>query len=96
MMIRTTTFAAVATMSALAVASAPTASAEPDTPAYRTTVVDGSVVTTLQAAPGESEYANRDGLLDPQGTGVPDANLRLPQLPLKPLITGSAGGSSRR
>ncbi|WP_327138925.1 hypothetical protein [Nocardia sp. NBC_01327] len=50
-------------------------------------------VTTLQAAPGESSYANQDGLLDPDGTGAPDANLRLPALPLKPLLTGSASGS---
>ncbi|MFE7723512.1 hypothetical protein ACFU44_31315 [Nocardia rhizosphaerihabitans] len=41
---------------------------------------------TLQSPPGESPYARDDGLLDPNGTGVPDANLRLP--------TGSASGSS--
>ncbi|WP_405498928.1 hypothetical protein [Nocardia sp. NBC_00511] len=51
-------------------------------------------VTTLQAAPGNSEYTNRDGLLDPDGTGVPDANFRIPPLPLKPLISGSASGSA--
>ncbi|MBU3063049.1 hypothetical protein KO481_16135 [Nocardia sp. NEAU-G5] len=51
-------------------------------------------ITTLQAAPGHSEYANHDGLLDPDGTGVPNANLRIPPLALKPLITGSASGSA--
>ncbi|MCU1640477.1 MAG: hypothetical protein JWN03_752 [Nocardia sp.] len=50
-------------------------------------------LTTVQAAPGESSYADKDGLLDPNGTGVPNANLRIPPLPLKPLITGSASGS---
>ncbi|WP_306355986.1 MULTISPECIES: hypothetical protein [unclassified Nocardia] len=48
-------------------------------------------ITTLQAAPGESAYADDDGLLDPNGTGVPDANLRLPPLPFKALMSGSAG-----
>ncbi|MEU6586908.1 hypothetical protein [Nocardia sp. NPDC046763] len=51
-------------------------------------------VTTLQAEPGQSEYADHDGLLDPDGTGVPDATLRIPPLSLKPLITGSASGSA--
>ncbi|WP_306359998.1 hypothetical protein [Nocardia sp. CC227C] len=48
-------------------------------------------VTTLHAAPGESAYADDDGLLDPNGTGVPDANLRTPPLPFKALMSGSAG-----
>lgn len=39
-------------------------------------------LSTVQAAPGESAYADQDGLLDPNGTGVPDANLRLPKLSL--------------
>lgn len=47
-------------------------------------------LSTLQAAPGTSVYAHDDGLLDPEGTGVPDANLRLP--PIK-LPTGSGSGS---
>ncbi|MFE6857747.1 hypothetical protein [Nocardia sp. NPDC057668] len=51
-------------------------------------------VTTLQAPPGASEYALQDGLLDPNGTGAPDATLRLPPLPLRPLITGSASRSA--
>ncbi|MFE3060775.1 hypothetical protein [Nocardia sp. NPDC059239] len=39
-------------------------------------------LSTLQAAPGESAYAEQGGLLDPNGTGVPDANLRLPKIAL--------------
>lgn len=51
-------------------------------------------VTTLQAPPGTSDYADQDGLQDPDGAGAPDATLRLPPLPLRPLITGSASGSA--
>ncbi|NNH69269.1 hypothetical protein HLB23_05185 [Nocardia uniformis] len=47
-------------------------------------------VTTVQAEPGESVYAGQGGLLDPNGTGVPDANLRLPN----GLGSGSSSGSS--
>ncbi|MGV9838325.1 hypothetical protein ACWDUL_29560 [Nocardia niigatensis] len=56
-------------------------------------LVDGvwKYVTTLQATPGESAYADKGGLLDPDGTGVPDANLRIPPLPFKALMSGSAG-----
>ncbi|MVU76947.1 hypothetical protein GPX89_06770 [Nocardia sp. ET3-3] len=50
-------------------------------------------LTTLQAAPGQSAYADKDGLLVPDGTDVPNANLRIPPLPLKPLISGSSSGS---
>ncbi|MFJ9368754.1 hypothetical protein ACIRRA_30610 [Nocardia sp. NPDC101769] len=50
-------------------------------------------VTTVQAEPGHSAYADKDGLLNPNGTDVPDANLRTPPIPLKPLITGSSSGS---
>ncbi|MGS2809362.1 hypothetical protein [Nocardia sp. MW-W600-9] len=54
-------------------------------------MVDGvwKYVRTLQAAPGESAYAEKGGLLDPEGTGVPDANLRIPPLPFKSLMSGS-------
>ncbi|WP_157534948.1 hypothetical protein [Nocardia inohanensis] len=51
-------------------------------------------LTTLQAAPGASAYAQQDGLLDPNGTGVPDANLRLPSGSASGLKAGSSGGSS--
>lgn len=37
-------------------------------------------LSTVQAAPGESAYAEQGGLLNPDGTGVPDANLRLPKI----------------
>lgn len=47
-------------------------------------------ITTVQAAPGQSAYAERGGILDPDGTGVPDATLRLP----KGLGAGSSSGSS--
>ncbi|WP_067812997.1 hypothetical protein [Nocardia inohanensis] len=46
-------------------------------------------LTTVQSAPGESAYAGRGGMLDPNGTGVPDANLRLPG----GLSSGSSSGS---
>ncbi|MFI1918325.1 hypothetical protein [Nocardia sp. NPDC020380] len=39
-------------------------------------------LATVQAAPGQSEYAQRGGLLDPNGAGVPDANLRFPKITL--------------
>ncbi|MEU1550965.1 hypothetical protein [Nocardia sp. NPDC005745] len=45
-------------------------------------------LTTLQAAPGTSPYANSDGLQDPNGAGVPNSPLRLPGLPALP-PTGS-------
>lgn len=51
-------------------------------------------VTTLQAAPGQSAYANQDGVLDPNGTGVPDANLRLPSGMGSGSSSMSSGGSS--
>lgn len=49
-------------------------------------LIDGlwKYLTTLNSAPGQSAYAGRDGTLNSHGTGVPDANLRLP--------SGSAGG----
>ncbi|MFI6571233.1 hypothetical protein [Nocardia fluminea] len=47
-------------------------------------------VTTVQAAPGESAYAERGGVLDPNGTGVPDTTLRLPN----GLGAGSSSASS--
>ncbi|MEU1209383.1 hypothetical protein [Nocardia sp. NPDC005825] len=48
-------------------------------------------LSTLQAAPGESPYANKDGLLDPEGTGVPNAILRIPKIKLP---TGSSSMSA--
>ncbi|WP_067805301.1 hypothetical protein [Nocardia beijingensis] len=53
-------------------------------------------LVTLQSAPGESPYANGDGLLDPNGTGVPDAQLRLPSGSAGGLRSGSASGSAGR
>ncbi|WP_280236136.1 hypothetical protein [Nocardia cyriacigeorgica] len=50
-------------------------------------------LTTVQAAPGTSEYAGRGGLGDPDGTGVPDATPRLPRIVLP---SGSASGSAGR
>ncbi|WP_327145934.1 hypothetical protein [Nocardia sp. NBC_01327] len=50
-------------------------------------------VTTLQAAPGQSAYAPKV-TLDADGTGVPDANLRLPSGSANGFKTGSSGGSS--
>lgn len=52
-------------------------------------------LTTLQAAPGESPFAGQDGMLDPNGTGVPDANLRLPSGSASGLKAGSSSGSGR-
>ncbi|WP_454198667.1 hypothetical protein [Nocardia sp. Marseille-Q1738] len=48
-------------------------------------------VTTLQAPPGQSPYAHQDGMLDPNGTGVPDAHLRLPSGSAGALKSGSSG-----
>ncbi|WP_063044327.1 hypothetical protein [Nocardia pseudovaccinii] len=50
-------------------------------------------IITRQAPPGQSPYANQDGLLDPDGTGVPDANLRLPSGSAGALRSGSSSGS---
>ncbi|MEV4155615.1 hypothetical protein AB0J48_21570 [Nocardia salmonicida] len=47
--------------------------------------------TTINSAPGQSPYAGRDGTLDPAGTGVPDANLRLPSGSASGLKAGSSG-----
>ncbi|MGW4533188.1 hypothetical protein ACWEOI_19785 [Nocardia sp. NPDC004340] len=54
-------------------------------------VADGvwKYITTLQAEPGHSPYANQGGIMDPNGTGVPDAVLRMPQMG-----SGSSSGSS--
>ncbi|MFJ2837987.1 MULTISPECIES: hypothetical protein [Nocardia] len=61
------------------------------------TLVDGvwKYLRTRQSEPGQSPFANQDGVLDPQGTGVPDANLRLPSGSANGLKTGSSSGSSR-
>ncbi|MFE3026089.1 hypothetical protein [Nocardia tengchongensis] len=45
-------------------------------------------LTTVQAAPGQSAYGGQGGVLDPNGTGVPDSVLRMP-----PMGSGSAGGT---
>ncbi|MGW5108590.1 hypothetical protein [Nocardia sp. NPDC004123] len=60
-------------------------------------LVDGvrKYLITLQSAPGESPYA-QTGLVDPDGTGVPDAILRLPSGSSNGLRSGSSGGSSHR
>ncbi|MFE3229426.1 hypothetical protein [Nocardia sp. NPDC059228] len=50
-------------------------------------------ITTRNAAPGQSPYANGD-LNDPNGTGIPDAHLRLPSGSASGLKSGSSGGSS--
>ncbi|MEV6659675.1 hypothetical protein [Nocardia fluminea] len=57
-------------------------------------LVDGGwkYLTTLNSPPGQSPYANGDGMLDPDGTGVPDANLRLPSGSASGLKAGSSGG----
>ncbi|MGK8555437.1 hypothetical protein [Nocardia gipuzkoensis] len=52
-------------------------------------------LTTRQAPPGTSPYANQDDLLDPNGTGVPDAELRLPSGSAGGLRSGSFSGSGR-
>ncbi|MET8878398.1 hypothetical protein [Nocardia sp. NPDC004604] len=46
-------------------------------------------ISTVNAAPGESMYAHQGGVLDPNGTGVPDAVLRMP-----PMASGSSAGGS--
>ncbi|MFE3262350.1 hypothetical protein ACFXPS_43965 [Nocardia sp. NPDC059091] len=51
---------------------------------------------TVQSAPGQSPYAHGDGLLDPDGTGVPDAHLRLPSGSSRGLSSGSSSASGRR
>ncbi|MGI5219092.1 hypothetical protein [Nocardia sp. CA-290969] len=48
---------------------------------------------TIQAPPGQSPYAGQDGLLDGNGTGVPDANLRLPSGSADGFKSGSSAGS---
>ncbi|WP_228003181.1 hypothetical protein [Nocardia australiensis] len=48
---------------------------------------------TLQAPPGRSPYAGQDGVLANDGTGVPDANLRLPSGSASGLKSGSSSGS---
>ncbi|WP_431972394.1 hypothetical protein [Nocardia sp. bgisy134] len=55
-------------------------------------LVDGlwKYLTTVQAPPGQSPYANQDGVLDPRGGGVPDAHLRLPSGSSAGLKAGSA------
>ncbi|MEU2257662.1 hypothetical protein ABZ540_31300 [Nocardia xishanensis] len=50
---------------------------------------------TLQSAPGASPYAN-NGLVNPDGTGVPDAILRLPSGSANGIRTGSSSGSAGR
>ncbi|VFA96792.1 hypothetical protein [Nocardia cyriacigeorgica] len=50
-------------------------------------------ILTMRAEPGQSPYAGEDGLLD-NGTGVPDANLRLPSGSANGFKSGSSGGSS--
>lgn len=54
-------------------------------------LVDGvwRYLSTVNAAPGESMYAHQGGVLDPNGTGVPDAVLRMPPS----LGSGSSSGS---
>ncbi|MFJ9367635.1 hypothetical protein ACIRRA_24885 [Nocardia sp. NPDC101769] len=58
-------------------------------------LVDGvrKYLITLQSAPGESPYAH-NGLLDPQGAGVPDGILRLPSGSANGIRTGSSAGSA--
>ncbi|MET8429822.1 hypothetical protein [Nocardia sp. NPDC004860] len=60
-------------------------------------LIDGvrKYLITLQSAPGESPYAH-NGLVDPDGTGVPDAILRVPSGSSSGLRSGSSGGSSHR
>ncbi|MFF7944292.1 hypothetical protein ACFZC5_31690 [Nocardia gamkensis] len=48
---------------------------------------------TLRAPPGQSPYAGQDGVLAEDGTGVPDANLRLPSGSASGLKSGSSSGS---
>lgn len=50
-------------------------------------------LTVLQAPPGQSPYAGQGGLLDPNGTGVPDSQLRLPSGSAKGFRGGSSSGS---
>ncbi|MFJ9371234.1 hypothetical protein ACIRRA_43475 [Nocardia sp. NPDC101769] len=52
-------------------------------------------ITTRNSPPGQSPYANSDGQQNPDGTGVPDANLRLPSGSAGGIRPGSSGGSSR-
>ncbi|WP_431955761.1 hypothetical protein [Nocardia lijiangensis] len=44
---------------------------------------------TVQSPPGQSPYANSDGLQDPGGAGAPNANLRLPSGSGDAITTGS-------
>ncbi|WP_063006670.1 hypothetical protein [Nocardia kruczakiae] len=50
-------------------------------------------LTVLQAPPGQSTYAGQGGMLDPNGTGAPDAQLQLPSGSANGLGAGSASGS---
>ncbi|MFE3054180.1 hypothetical protein [Nocardia sp. NPDC059239] len=51
-------------------------------------------ISTVNAAPGESMYAHQGGVLDPNGTGVPDAVLRMPPSIGSGSSSGGSGSSS--
>lgn len=53
-------------------------------------------LTMVQAPPGQSAYHDRGGVLDPNGTGVPDATLRLPNGLGSGSSTASSSGSGHR
>ncbi|MRH89389.1 hypothetical protein GFY24_18365 [Nocardia sp. SYP-A9097] len=57
-------------------------------------LVDGlwKYITTVQAAPGESAYAHENGVDPNNGTGAPDATLRLPHSTLNSGSASSASG----
>ncbi|WP_433679162.1 hypothetical protein [Nocardia sp. CA-119907] len=52
-------------------------------------------LSTLQSAPGQSPYADRDSVTTPDGVVVPDANLRLPSGSASGIRSGSSSGSAR-
>ncbi|RMI32781.1 hypothetical protein EBN03_12625 [Nocardia stercoris] len=50
-------------------------------------------LSTVQTAPDGRPDTDQNGSQDPVGDRIPNANLRIPPIPLKQLITGSATGS---
>ncbi|WP_067835212.1 hypothetical protein [Nocardia lijiangensis] len=51
-------------------------------------------LSTIQSPPGQSPYADRDGVDTPNGV-IPDANLRLPSGSASGMRSGSSSGSAR-
>lgn len=51
-------------------------------------------LSTVQSPPGQSPYADRDGVTTPDGVVIPDANLQLPSGSSSGIRSGSSSGSA--